>query len=104
MASMLARLMMLVALALMPLNMASASAEAFAPSPAGTSGHCADHQRPAEVPSSPMVDCAACTALPAIETPAAVDELRPTMKLVVKADRWIAAQEPETDTPPPKNA
>lgn len=89
---------MLVALALMPLSMASPVAAGPVPS----AGHCDDQQKPADEPSAPKAHCAACAALPAIEIAKAVSDLRPTALLDVAADLWIAEPGPETDTPPPK--
>ena len=91
---------MLVALSLMPFSMTSASAAA---APLLASEHCADHQKPTDAPAAPNPHCAACAALPAVETPAAVEDLRPTLQLTDRAEQWLTEQEPETDTPPPKN-
>jgi hypothetical protein len=101
MTSIVLRLAMLLALALMPFSMAAPAAAAL--SPAAGSEHCADHQKPVDAPVAPKAHCAACAALPAMEAPCPVEELRPTMQLVVAADRWITERGPETATPPPKN-
>ena len=102
MAAALLRLVMLVAVALMPFSMARASI-AVAPLAAEASGgHCNDRQEPADVPSSPKPHCAVCAALPAGEAPPVNAELRPVLLRVVEAARWIAEREPDIDTPPPK--
>ena len=98
---MLLRLVMLISLAFMPFGMTGARAAIITPEAA--SEHCADHQKPADAPA-PKPNCAACAALPAMETPAAVEELRPTLQLAVRAEQWVTEQGPETATPPPKNA
>jgi len=95
------RLVMLVALAIMPFSMASAPAAAL-PSTAASGGHCDHHQEPADTPSAPKAHCAACAALPAVDSSIAVAELRPVLLRVARAEQWIAEQEPDIDTPPPK--
>ena len=92
---------MLFALALMPFSMASAPAAALTLTP-GATGHCEDHQKPADTPAAPKAHCAACAALPAIESPASVAELRPALPRQDEAEMWIAERGPETDDPPPK--
>ena len=97
------RLMMVVALAIMPFGMASVPAAAALPSTAQASaGHCDDHQKPTDAPSTPKAHCAVCAALPAGDTSIAVAELRPVLLRVVQAEQWLAEQEPDIDTPPPK--
>jgi hypothetical protein len=96
------RLMMLIALAIMPFGMASAPASALRSAAAASGGHCDDHQKPADAPSTPKAHCAVCAALPAIDTSMAVSELRPVLLRVVQAEQWLAEQEPDIDTPPPK--
>ena len=92
---------MLIALALMPLGMTSA-ATAAASSPAGASGHCDDHQKPADAPAKMNMQCAACAALPAAEVNGADPALRPELPTLVKAANALSNTEPETDTPPPR--
>ena len=96
------RLMTLVALLFMPLSMASAPAAASPSASTSSSGHCDEHQKPAEAPTAPKAHCAACAALPAGDAPVAVEQLRPAILLNVEAERWITAREPDIDTPPPK--
>ena len=96
------RLMMLVALAIMPFGMAGAPAAALPSTAAASGGHCDDHQKPADGPSTPKAHCAVCAALPAGDTSMAVSELRPVLLRVVQAEQWLAEQEPDIDTPPPK--
>jgi hypothetical protein len=95
------RFVMLVALSMMPFSMSGAAA-APVPIAASGSGHCGDHQKPADSPSAPKAHCAACAALPAAEAPIAVEEIRPALLLNVEAEQWIAEREPDIDTPPPK--
>ena len=94
------RLAILVAVALMPLSMAAPASAVRAP--AATAGHCEESQKPDDAPAQPQAHCAACAALPAVQTPETVVELRPTMLLMVRAERWTTEHGPETDTPPPK--
>ena len=96
------RLMMLVALAIMPFGMAGAPAAALPSTAAASGGHCDDHQKPADAPSTPKAHCAACAALPVSDSPVAVAEFRPILLRVVRAEQWLAEQEPDIDTPPPK--
>jgi hypothetical protein len=101
MASALLRILMLVALALMPVGMTGAAAAA-APSPAAVSGHCDDQQKPADAPAKMDMQCATCAALPAAEANTAEPELRPELPRLVKAAKALSNAEPETDTPPPR--
>jgi hypothetical protein len=100
MASALLRTLLLIALALMPLSMTGAAAAA--PSPAAASGHCDDHQKPADAPAKMNLHCATCAALPAVEANAADPALRPELPRLVKAASALSDTEPETDTPPPR--
>ena len=101
MASAVLRLVALVALMLMPLSMASAPAAAQ-PVAGAPAGHCDDHQKPADAPSAPQVHCTACTALPAIDVPAPIAELAPTMPMLIALAGFLAGIEPDIATPPPK--
>ena len=92
---------MLVALSLMPFSMSGATAAPVSVASA-ESGHCGDHQKPADAPSAPKAHCAACAALPVSDATAVVEKLRPALLLNVEAQRWIAEREPDIDTPPPK--
>ena len=101
MASALLRILMLVALALMPLGMAGTAAAA-APSSVSAAGHCDERQKPADAPAKMDMQCATCAALPAAETNTAEPELRPELPRLVKAANALSDTEPETDTPPPR--
>lgn len=99
----LARLFALIALVLMPLSMASASASSqhTASAPAG---QCDEHQKqkPADVPSGAKMHCTACAALPALDAPVPIAELRPQMPMRLAPAEFIDGIEPETATPPPR--
>jgi hypothetical protein len=101
MASALLRILMLVALALMPLGMTGGAAAA-ASSPAAAAGHCDDHQKPADAPAKMDLQCATCAALPAVEANVADPQLRPELPRLVKAAKIVSDTDPETDTPPPR--
>ena len=94
---------MLVALALMPLGMAGAPAAAGPLAGAG-SGHCDEHQKPADAPADVDMHCATCAALPVLETAAGGSELRPELPRLVHAARAMTDAEPELATPPPRPA
>ena len=105
MARVLARLILLVAVLLMPLGM-SAAAAAMPPhhDMAGmVMGHCPD-QAPTQDHKAGFAECtmACAAALPAVEAP---DEVAPS--LPVELPRLVAAHQlhglhPETATPPPR--
>jgi hypothetical protein len=101
MASALLRILMLVALALMPLGMTGAAAAA-APSPAAAAGHCDDHQKSDDASTKMDMQCATCAALPALGANVAERGLRPDLPKLVKAARALSDTEPETGTPPPR--
>lgn len=101
MPAVLLRLVMMMALAFMPFGMTNAPAMAASVA-SSASGHCDEHQKPADAPSAPKAHCAACAALPAGDAPVAVAELRPALLLEVEPERWITEREPDIDTPPPK--
>ena len=103
MASAFLRLIALFALMLMPLSMASAPASAQ-PAAAVPAGHCDEHQQPAKAPAGPQVHCTACAALPAIDAPAPVAELNPSMPMIIALASFLTGIEPDTATPPPKLA
>ena len=94
------RLFTLLALALMPLGMASSPALAAA-TPAAAAGHCDEHQNPADAPAKMDMHCATCAALPADE-PARVAELRPQAPILISAIHAVSDNQPEIATPPPK--
>ena len=99
MASLLFRLLTLIAVLLMPAGMASAPALA---QPAPAAGHCDEHQEPADAPSKPQVHCTGCSALPAIGVPEAAAALRPLAPRLIAQIQPISGREPEIATPPPK--
>lgn len=100
MPAVLLRLVMLVALAFMPFGMASAPAVAASVS-SSASGHCDEHQKPADAPAKMDMHCATCAALPADE-PAEVAELRPQAPILISAIHALSDTQPEIATPPPK--
>ena len=93
---------MLVSLALMPFSMSGAATASVPATASAPSGHCDEHQKPADAPSAPQAHCGACAALPAADDPIAAAELRPVLLRESEAERWIADREPDIDTPPPK--
>jgi hypothetical protein len=94
------RLIMLVALAFMPLGMTGASAVAATASSAAA-GHCNEHQKPSDAPAKMSMHCAACAALPAVE-PASVSELKPQAPERISAMNALSDTKPEIATPPPR--
>lgn len=94
------RLVMLIALAFMPFGMTSAPAMATSVSSSAT-GHCDEHQKPADAPAKMDMHCATCAALPADE-PAEVAELRPQAPILISAIHALSDTQPEIATPPPK--
>ena len=101
MASALLRLVMLLAVLVMPAGMAAASAP-VQPAAAAAHGHCDDDSKPADTPSKPALHCAACAALPAIDLPAVASPPQLEPALDASAVRWTSEPGPETDTPPPR--
>ncbi|HET7816188.1 MAG TPA: hypothetical protein VFK58_01240 [Sphingomicrobium sp.] len=101
MASVLLRLAMLVALALMPFGMGGAAAIA-AEAPAAVQTDCGDHHRPADAPAKAQLHCAGCAALAAIEPPLPVAGIRPELPHVLKTINALTNTEPDTATPPPR--
>ena len=95
------RLMMPIALALMPFGMANAPAVAASIAPAAA-GHCDEHQKPDNLPARMDMSCASCTALPAPDFAPDVSELRHELPRLVKAAKAMSDTEPEIATPPPK--
>ena len=100
MASAALRLLALFALIFMPLSMASAPASAQ-PSAAAPSGHCDDQQKPSDAPAGQM-HCTGCAALPAVDAPFPISELRPQTPMELTLVQLPAGIVPETATPPPK--
>ena len=100
MTGLLLRVLAAVAVLLMPLSMAAASAPVQATG--ASSEHCDDHGKPADVPSEHKVHCTACAGLPAMEAPVQMPDLLPVPQLVIRAVHSLAGITPETATPPPK--
>ena len=105
MAAAFAKLMTLIALVLMPIGMASASAVASPVDHAAMSqsGHCGDQGEEDQAPGAKRMDCtAACTALPPSLEPVLAPPLKPL------AQRTVAVAAPFKDivleiaTPPPR--
>lgn len=96
------RLIMLIALAFMPLGMTVAPAVAATASTAAA-GHCDEHQKPADAPAKMSMHCAACAALPAVE-PTAVPGLKPQAPARISAMNALSDTKPEIATPPPRLA
>ena len=94
------RLVMLIALAFMPFGMTNAPAMAASGS-GSASGHCDEHQKPADAPAKMDMHCATCAALPATET-IEVAELRPQAPILISAIHALSDTQPEIATPPPK--
>jgi hypothetical protein len=96
------RIAMLIALAFMPLGMASAPA-AVSNVPGATAGHCDEHQKPADAPARMDMHCAVCAALPASD-PVNVEELEPQAPELFSAMNALSDTKPEIATPPPRLA
>jgi hypothetical protein len=101
MASAVLRLLALVALVFMPFSMASGPARAE-PAASAPTGHCEEHQKPADAPSGAKMHCTGCAALPAMDAPAPVAELAPQLPMTLSLAKFIDGVEPETATPPPR--
>ena len=101
MPAVLLRLLMLLALALMPFGMASSPALAAA-APAATAGHCERHQEPGDAPAKMEIHCASCTALPSAQAVKEGSDLRPEVPRHLKAMNALPGTEPEIATPPPR--
>ncbi len=102
MASAVLKLVAFLAVLLMPLGIATAPAAAEPHSATAASGHCDEHQKPAEAPAEPQAHCTGCSALPAMEAPAAAGEARPQAPMLLALSDFRAGVEPDTITPPPK--
>ena len=100
MPAVLLRLVMLIALAFMPFGMTNAPAMAASVA-SSASGHCDEHQKPADAPAKMDMHCATCAALPA-DAAAEVAELRPQAPILISAIHALSDTQPEIATPPPK--
>ena len=103
MASLILRLMALLALVLMPVGMGAAPAATKA-SHAMSSEHCGGHDEDRDQPASRDMHCAACAALPAIEMPELASDLRPQLPRLVRSAHAKPDSILEIATPPPKLA
>ena len=103
MASLLFRLLTLLALVVMPLGMAGAPAAAE-PVAAAHSGHCDDQRAPAQAPTHDATHCATCAGLPAMEP--AVEPLpsQPRAEVQAPPARFLHGLHPDIATPPPKRS
>lgn len=97
------RLLVTIALVLMPLGMGSGQAVAAPIAEASAAGHCEDHQQPAEAPSGFDVHCASCVALPTVPRHGALECLLSSPALAVAFAKQFNGIEPEVATPPPKD-
>lgn len=111
MASVVLKLAMLVALALMPFGMGGAPAFAAASAPASATaaadpadpGQCGDHHRPGkDSPMKAQLHCGACAALATIEAPAPAAGLRPELPRILRTINSPTDTEPDIATPPPR--
>jgi hypothetical protein len=96
------RLMTAIALAFMPLGMATAAVPPSAGPWSASSEHCDEQPTPADARSAPKAHCGACAGLPAVLDVLSDSELRPSMRLLVQATSWVTKRGPEIDTRPPK--
>lgn len=101
MAARLVRLIAFIAVLLMPFGMAAAPAM-NAPAAAASDGHCGEHTAPPEEPAAMPDHCAACSALPGIDSPAPVTARAPAIARRLVAVTPFDGIEPDTITPPPK--
>lgn len=105
MAAYLPRLIVLLALLLMPLGMTAAPALAQPSGHAASmAGHCSDQQDRGQSQLPAKEHCAVCSALPATDTPAPAPRLIPSMPRTAALAAPFTGIEPETATPPPKVA
>ena len=99
MATRLIRLIAFIAVLLMPFGMTAAPAMEAAPA---ASSHCGQQEDPADAPASMEDHCAACSALPTIDAPAADEAVRPGLPLRLIRMAPFRGIVPDTITPPPK--
>jgi hypothetical protein len=107
MASVVLRILALMALVLMPLGMISMSASATTMNEvaaARVADHCAEHQMPASAPSEAQMHCSACAALPAAAATTRLTELITTAPVHIRCTHFVPAFEPEIGTPPPRRS
>ena len=102
MVSTLLRLVTAIALMLMPLGMAQAAAVGAPASAAVEAGHCDEHSEPGKAPAGPNHHCAACTAIPSVDSPLARTEITPQAPLTAEPVDPLPGLELEIATPPPR--
>ncbi len=105
MAAAFAKLMTLIALVLMPIGMASASAVASPVDHAAMSqsGHCGDQGEDDQAPDAKRMDCtAACTALPPALEPVFAPMLKPLGQRMIAVAAPFKGVVLEISTPPPR--
>ncbi len=102
MVSTLLRLVTAIALMLMPLGMAQAAAVGAPASAAVEAGHCDEHSEPGKAPAGTNHHCAACTAIPSLDSPLAETEITPKAPLTAAPVGLLAGLELEIATPPPR--
>ena len=103
MASLVLRLIALLALVLMPVGMGAAPAAGIAPQ-AMSSEHCGGHDEDRSAPANRDMHCAACAALPAVAVPEGGSNLRPQPPRLVRSAHGRPDSILEIATPPPKLA
>ena len=96
-------LLALVAVLLMPLGMVGPVAMA-ASATATASGHCDEHQQPADAPAAAQAHCTGCVALPALDASPPSAHLRPEAPAQPALADTFSGVEPGTDPPPPKRS
>ena len=99
------RLIVLLALLLMPFGMTAAPALAQPSGHASSmAGHCGDQQERGQSQLPMKEHCAVCSALPAADSPVPAPRLKPSMSRTAALAAPFTGIEPETATPPPKVA
>ena len=101
MATRLVRLIAFIAVLLMPIGMAQAPAMEVVPAAAG---HCGEHEEPVDAPASNSSHCAACSALPTLDSPAPADLAPPNAPPRLIDVAPFHGIDPDTVTPPPKRS
>lgn len=102
MASPFFRLLILLALVMMPVDMAGAPA--LAQTAPDVAGHCSEGHEPSEEPAEQQAHCVACSALPALGAPASPASLLSHVPPSMARIDSLAVFEPEIATPPPKHS
>ena len=102
MASPFFRLLILIALLMVPSGMAGAPA--LAQTAPDVAGHCTEGHEPSEEPAERQTHCVACSALPALDAPATPASLLLHLPPPMARIQSLAVFEPEIVTPPPKHS